>query len=90
MLGSGVTFRKERTVWIMAIASSFSNGIKFHPSAQDYLPFEGLALGFFFSRSGIFTCANPKTASSKLRGCKDTGAPALPCGFGICFLGTKR
>ena len=46
-----------------------------------YFLFLGLASGFFFSGSGIFTCAKPETASSKLSGCNDIGSPALPFGF---------
>jgi hypothetical protein len=50
-----------------------------------YFLFLGLASGFFFSGSGIFTCAKPETASSKLSGCNDIGSPARPFGFGISF-----
>ena len=44
--------------------------LRSHPGRKPsfYLPFVGLAFGFLFPGSGIFTCANPATASLKLRG----------------------
>lgn len=38
------------------------------PCPLAYLPFMGLAGGFLLSGSGIFVCASPATASSKLSG----------------------
>src|SRR5437667_7183014 len=44
--------------------------LRSHPGRKPsfYLPFVGLAFGFLFPGSGIFTCANRATASLKLRG----------------------
>ena len=46
-----------------------------------YLPFAGLVGGFLLSGSGIFVCASPDIASSKLSGYRDTGTPSLPAGL---------
>jgi hypothetical protein len=59
------------------------------PTSPRVQPFEGLALGFLLSGSGIFTCASPATASVKLSGYRETGCPTLPAGLGTLsrFLG---
>jgi|ERR1700689_716040 len=47
-----------------------------------YLPLAGLALRFLrFDFAGIWTCASAVTASSKLSGCRDSGAPRRPAGL---------
>jgi len=63
-------------------------------SPLNHLPLAALALCFFrFGVAGIWTCASAVTASSKLSGYRDTGAPRRPAGlrgfldFACCGMG---